>query len=215
MFCFVFFFFFFSSRRRHTRLFRVTGVQTCALPISLAEAGNSGFSTNRTEVSASSPATPTEGHLAVVDVPAPACPGHHCLRFLARRDGHVPTALRVRGYRASQPTSEPLQRHHPSKRRMDAATAARDHRVRKAIRLLVTRSRQHLCPAPRRIGEKTRNQGTEVAAAKPDGQCDLRTRHWYDSPRVSGLVDPAIRIASAIRSEIVDPPLQRRAPAHG
>src|SRR5881275_2475477 len=31
---FVFFvFFFFSSRRRHTRLFRVTGVQTCALPI--------------------------------------------------------------------------------------------------------------------------------------------------------------------------------------
>src|SRR5881275_3528612 len=31
---FCFFFFFFSSRRRHTRLFRVTGVQTCALPIS-------------------------------------------------------------------------------------------------------------------------------------------------------------------------------------
>ena len=30
-----------------------------------------------------------------------------------------------------------------------------------------------LCPAPRRIGEKTRNQGVEVAAAKPDGQCDL------------------------------------------
>ncbi len=26
-------FFFFSSRRRHTRLRRVTGVQTCALPI--------------------------------------------------------------------------------------------------------------------------------------------------------------------------------------
>src|SRR5213082_1305676 len=31
---FVFFFFFFSSRRRHTRLCQVTGVQTCALPIS-------------------------------------------------------------------------------------------------------------------------------------------------------------------------------------
>ena len=28
------FFFFFSSRRRHTRSFHVTGVQTCALPIS-------------------------------------------------------------------------------------------------------------------------------------------------------------------------------------
>ena len=29
-----FFLFFFSSRRRHTRSFHVTGVQTCALPIS-------------------------------------------------------------------------------------------------------------------------------------------------------------------------------------
>src|SRR3546814_7115284 len=29
------FFFFFSSRRRHTRCALVTGVQTCALPISL------------------------------------------------------------------------------------------------------------------------------------------------------------------------------------
>src|SRR5213082_1957790 len=33
---FFFFFFFFSSRRRHTRLCQVTGVQTCALPISKA-----------------------------------------------------------------------------------------------------------------------------------------------------------------------------------
>src|SRR3546814_6093720 len=31
---FVFFVFFFSSRRRHTRCALVTGVQTCALPIS-------------------------------------------------------------------------------------------------------------------------------------------------------------------------------------
>src|SRR5881296_3981555 len=31
----VIFFFFFSSRRRHTRCCCVTGVQTCALPISL------------------------------------------------------------------------------------------------------------------------------------------------------------------------------------
>ena len=29
----ILFFFFFSSRRRHTRSGRVTGVQTCALPI--------------------------------------------------------------------------------------------------------------------------------------------------------------------------------------
>ena len=31
-------FFFFSSRRRHTRYISVTGVQTCALPISVGEA---------------------------------------------------------------------------------------------------------------------------------------------------------------------------------
>src|SRR3546814_4111253 len=34
MMSFVFFYFFFSSRRRHTRCALVTGVQTCALPIS-------------------------------------------------------------------------------------------------------------------------------------------------------------------------------------
>src|SRR3546814_10617333 len=32
--CCVYFYFFFSSRRRHTRCALVTGVQTCALPIS-------------------------------------------------------------------------------------------------------------------------------------------------------------------------------------
>src|SRR3546814_9185526 len=32
-----FFFFFFSSRRRHTRCALVTGVQTCALPISMSD----------------------------------------------------------------------------------------------------------------------------------------------------------------------------------
>src|SRR3546814_1602393 len=34
---FVIFYVFFSSRRRHTRCALVTGVQTCALPISLSE----------------------------------------------------------------------------------------------------------------------------------------------------------------------------------
>src|SRR3546814_8157106 len=33
-------FFFFSSRRRHTRCALVTGVQTCALPISMAAHGS-------------------------------------------------------------------------------------------------------------------------------------------------------------------------------
>src|SRR3546814_3838452 len=32
--CYIMLFFFFSSRRRHTRCALVTGVQTCALPIS-------------------------------------------------------------------------------------------------------------------------------------------------------------------------------------
>src|SRR3546814_5058000 len=41
LFVFYIFFFFFSSRRRHTRCALVTGVQTCALPISLA-VGNHG-----------------------------------------------------------------------------------------------------------------------------------------------------------------------------
>src|SRR3546814_7417973 len=35
MFLFLYVFFFFSSRRRHTRCALVTGVQTCALPISV------------------------------------------------------------------------------------------------------------------------------------------------------------------------------------
>src|SRR3546814_10335105 len=37
---FVFFAFFFSSRRRHTRCALVTGVQTCALPISPCQLAN-------------------------------------------------------------------------------------------------------------------------------------------------------------------------------
>src|SRR3546814_10283248 len=38
-FIFLYVFFFFSSRRRHTRCALVTGVQTCALPISLVSTG--------------------------------------------------------------------------------------------------------------------------------------------------------------------------------
>src|SRR3546814_8726363 len=39
--CCFFFFFFFSSRRRHTMCALVTGVQTCALPISTVESARS------------------------------------------------------------------------------------------------------------------------------------------------------------------------------
>src|SRR3546814_9895055 len=45
--CYHSFSFFFSSRRRHTRCALVTGVQTCALPISLAEKGQPAGSSTR------------------------------------------------------------------------------------------------------------------------------------------------------------------------
>src|SRR3546814_6338973 len=38
--CFFYLYFFVSSRRRHTRCALVTGVQTCALPISLTPLGD-------------------------------------------------------------------------------------------------------------------------------------------------------------------------------
>src|SRR3546814_7796006 len=49
--CYVFFLFFCSSRRRHTRCALVTGVQTCALPISCGACQAARFtpcSSNRT-----------------------------------------------------------------------------------------------------------------------------------------------------------------------
>src|SRR3546814_1218713 len=46
MFFFYVFFFFFSSRRRHTRCALVTGVQTCALPISPPSAPTRNASTS-------------------------------------------------------------------------------------------------------------------------------------------------------------------------
>src|SRR3546814_2972161 len=53
--CYVFVCFFFSSRRRHTRCALVTGVQTCALPISAA-----------TTIVVPKPAGTVEGDLIVV-----------------------------------------------------------------------------------------------------------------------------------------------------
>src|SRR3546814_8153557 len=46
MFCVVSFLFFFSSRRRHTRCALVTGVQTCALPISARGIATNGYGAN-------------------------------------------------------------------------------------------------------------------------------------------------------------------------
>src|SRR3546814_8692044 len=69
---FVIFIFFFSSRRRHTRCALVTGVQTCALPISLhfnaeSEKASSTASLQRSRMSrqlqASQAANGTKGSL--------------------------------------------------------------------------------------------------------------------------------------------------------
>src|SRR3546814_2136638 len=74
-------FFFFSSRRRHTRCALVTGVQTCALPISCVSQirGRGGGAGNRTRVqgfagpclnhSATPPGVPQA--IGVRELPAP------------------------------------------------------------------------------------------------------------------------------------------------
>src|SRR3546814_18518548 len=51
--CFVCTFFFFSSRRRHTRCALVTGVQTCALPISKRLSAKGGGDENLPQAGAS------------------------------------------------------------------------------------------------------------------------------------------------------------------
>src|SRR3546814_1178073 len=102
-----FVFFFFSSRRRHTRCALVTGVQTCALPISATRCSTTATSTrpdmpeqpsavSSPACSASPPPTcpaapsskarpvvvqsPSSGHLPPPDsapAPAPLCPNRH------------------------------------------------------------------------------------------------------------------------------------------
>src|SRR3546814_3202825 len=58
-----FFSFFFSSRRRHTRCALVTGVQTCALPISSALGGRPG----RPRASGSGSVQTTAEHSVEID----------------------------------------------------------------------------------------------------------------------------------------------------
>src|SRR3546814_10042052 len=54
----LFFLFFFSSRRRHTRCALVTGVQTCALPISMIAPGACKFATQETQMPFNGPTRP-------------------------------------------------------------------------------------------------------------------------------------------------------------
>jgi hypothetical protein len=62
--------------------------------------------------------------LLLVDFPAPARRGNHCLRLRRRRYGDISSAVCVCGDRASQPSIDPLQRHRPSECRVDIATVA-------------------------------------------------------------------------------------------
>ncbi len=52
-----------------------------------------------------------------------------------------------------------------------------------------SRPRPYFRRTPRPVDSKARNQGIEIAASLPDGQCDLRTGRRHDSTRVLGLVD--------------------------
>jgi putative transposase len=63
-----------------------------------------------------------ERRSTLVHVPAPACPGNHCLRFLGCRDRDLSSAVYICCDRAPQPAPDPLQRHRPSECRLDVAT---------------------------------------------------------------------------------------------
>src|SRR3546814_3112495 len=67
-------FFFFSSRRRHTRCALVTGVQTCALPISEAVKG---FAGHRIGVFAIDEGTAFDGQIAGALFPVGTSQGGH------------------------------------------------------------------------------------------------------------------------------------------
>src|SRR3546814_2160776 len=94
-------FFFFSSRRRHTRCALVTGVQTCALPISRVVHGEPSELLGL-------PAGPAH---AVVD-PRPLCAPHRTesrrardpqlrRRHLDQRESHLPLLREAAGLRCS------------------------------------------------------------------------------------------------------------------
>src|SRR3546814_2423860 len=81
--------FFFSSRRRHTRCALVTGVQTCALPISLEAQDNIGV-----EVAAKLVRYSDNGStLSAVNFPEVTLPGHAGSRRLLHIHRNVPGVL--------------------------------------------------------------------------------------------------------------------------
>src|SRR3546814_2430723 len=78
--------FFFSSRRRHTRCALVTGVQTCALPISLPELRQQ-LTETRNQLAIYLGQTPVEQDSATLDLGALTLPQAIPLRSEERRVG--------------------------------------------------------------------------------------------------------------------------------
>ena len=84
---------------------------------------------------------------------------------------------------------------------MDLTAAAGGRWIRPCPPVPDSRSGQHLREKPGRIHQESRLDRAQVAAAQPEGQCDLRTGDRNDSTRVSGLVDTAVGVAPAIDPE--------------
>src|SRR3546814_5798850 len=97
-----FFVFFFSSRRRHTRCALVTGVQTCALPISCVHAAVRPVSSQCAGLnvrSNSAPVTRASGTLTVyaIDAAGPGGSGN-CARCTSLKIGRASCRERVCQY---------------------------------------------------------------------------------------------------------------------
>src|SRR3546814_12337700 len=116
------FFFFFSSRRRHTRCALVTGVQTCALPISFAEGSRdprrnrggrqrpsawlAAQSDRARRVSRSSSRRRRATGAADVRDPARTCPLSRSFRALRRQLGGVTMRRQARSEHSNMPAAD-------------------------------------------------------------------------------------------------------------
>src|SRR3546814_15947769 len=80
------FYFFFSSRRLHTSCALVTGVQTCALPISSRTPGSPATRRSGSTPAAAAPALENRG----IDTRPPPSPPHYCGGRTASRNRATP-----------------------------------------------------------------------------------------------------------------------------
>src|SRR3546814_8997769 len=98
--------FFFSSRRRHTRCALVTGVQTCALPISVAILGRVGLQTRNSDPRTT---TMTEDKIALralLEKGSDATFLREMIGFAAQRLMELESESLVRRRRSEEHTSE-------------------------------------------------------------------------------------------------------------